>query len=190
MADPTQPTEEQIAVVDADNRFLYWSGRTAIHAQRLVHRSVYVLVFDRTGRMLIQLRHRDKQVFPLHWDISCAGHVCAEDYHAGPDEEVDLVYRNTGQRELFEELGITAPMEELAHMGPTDTHYEQTRIFRAYSDSFGQMQASELEQVGWITPEDFRAGLSDPSRKWTASLRRFGLWALEQGHWQALADAG
>ena len=31
-----------------------------------------------------------KQVYPLHWDISCAGHVCAEDYHAGPDTEVDL----------------------------------------------------------------------------------------------------
>ena len=33
-------TEEQIAVVDADNRFLYWSGRGAIHEQRLVHRGV------------------------------------------------------------------------------------------------------------------------------------------------------
>ncbi len=177
--------EEQIAVVDAHNRFLRWSGRRAIHEQRLTHRSVYVLVFDRAGRMLVQLRHRDKQVFPLHWDISCAGHVCRDDYHAGPDTEVDLVYRNTAQRELAEELGITASLEELDHLAPSDTHYEQTRVFRAYSDSYGALQAEELEQVGWLSEAEFRAGLSDPTLQWTASLRRFGAWALEQGHWQS-----
>ena len=175
--------EERIAVVDEENRFLYWEGRRAIHEQRLVHRSVYVLVFDRLGRLLIQLRHRDKQTYPLHWDISCAGHVCAEDYHAGPDEELDEVYRLTAMRELSEELGIEAPLSRLGHFGPTQTHYEQIRLFRVESDGPITIQASEVESTRWVERSEFRSLLADPKSRLTQSLRRFGDWALQNGHW-------
>ena len=175
--------EEQIAVVDAQNRFLYWAGRHAIHEQRLIHRSVYVLVMDRAGRLLIQLRHRDKQTYPLHWDISCAGHVCAEDYHAGPDTELDQVYRLTAERELTEELGITAPLVHIGHMGPTDTHYEQTCLFRVESNGPITIQESEVEEIRWLDRSTFQARRQDHTVKWTQALRRVGLWAIDKKHW-------
>ena len=176
--------EEQIAVVDAQNRFVRWEGRRAIHEQRLVHRSVYVLVVDSSGRMLIQQRHRDKQTFPLHWDISCAGHVCSDDYHAGPDDDLDQVYRLTGQRELVEELGIEAPLREVGHFGPAEgVHYEQIRLFIVGSDGPVTCQESEVEQVRWIEPSEFAVLLDSADAKLTNSLRFFGVWARENGHW-------
>jgi isopentenyl-diphosphate delta-isomerase len=175
--------EERIAVVDEENRFIRWEGRRAIHEHRLLHRSVYILVFNTKGELLTQLRHRDKQTYPLYWDISVAGHVCAEDYHAGPDDDVDQVYRLTGERELAEELGITAPMRRLGHFGPTATHYEQIRLFGVQSDGPITIQEAEVEAVQWVSPAAFRAMLNDPEARITESLRRFGVWGLDNNCW-------
>lgn len=174
--------EERIAVVDDNDRFVRWEGRRAIHEQRLVHRSVYMLVFDSVGRLLIQLRHRDKQTWPLHWDISCAGHICFEDYHAGPDEGLDEVYRLTAMRELSEELGIEAPLSQVGHFAPTESHYEQIRLFRVESDGPIALQESEVESTRWVERSEFEALLADSDAKLTGSLRRFGAWALD-GRW-------
>ena len=81
--------DERIAVVDDDNRFVRWEPRRVIHERQLVHRSVYVLVFDLAGQLVIQQRHRDKQTWPLHWDISGAGHVGEDDYAGNSDADLD-----------------------------------------------------------------------------------------------------
>ncbi len=163
---------EQIAVVDEDNRFVRWEIRRVIHEQRLVHRSAYVLLFDSRGRLLIQRRHPGKQTFPDYWDISTAGHVAREDYPAGPDDDLETVYRETAQRELAEELGITAPLEELAHFPPTPgVHYEQVRLFRAVSDAPVTLQESEVSESRWVTPEELAVLLDDPAAKVTGALR-------------------
>ena len=176
--------EERIAVVDEHNRFVRWEGRTAIHEQRLVHRSIYILVIDSAGRLLIQLRHRDKQTYPHHWDISCAGHVCADDYHAGPDDDLDEVYRLTAQRELEEELGISQPLAVIGHFGPQEgVHYEQIRLFRVTSDGPVRCQESEVEAVRWLDRAGFAEMLADPEARITLSLRHFGSWAQDNGHW-------
>jgi len=175
--------EERIAVVDEADRFVRWVGRREIHEQRLVHRSAYVLVFNSKNQMLIQLRHRNKQTYPLHWDISCAGHICAEDYSGGPDDDLDEVYRLTATRELAEELGLSVPLQRLGHFGPSDTHYEQTRLFEARSDGPIRLQQSEVEEARWVHPAEFTALLADPAARLTGSLRRFGVWALDQGCW-------
>ena len=176
--------EAQIAVVDNDNRFIRWEGRRAIHEQRLIHRSVYVLVVDSAGRLLLQLRHRDKQTYPLHWDISCAGHVCSDDYLRGPDDDLDEVYRGTAMRELEEELGIQAELRRIGHFGPEKgIHYEQIRLYRAQSDGPIVFQASEVEQTRWVTREEFVDLTSDSEARLTRTLRHFGDWAQHAGHW-------
>ena len=175
----------RIAVVDAENRFLRWEDRHRIHVEHLVHRSIYALVFDPAGRLLIQLRHRDKQTFPSHWDVSCAGHVEESDYPGEPDQDLDAVYLEVARRELEEELGIppATPLEELAHVPPIDgVHYEQIRLFRAIASGPFTLQEEEVEEVRFVTPAQLEA-LDAGGAPLTNALRYFTGWLAARGEW-------
>jgi len=161
----------RIAVVDDANRFVRWEDRRVIHAQRLVHRSVHILVFDSAGRLLLQRRHPAKETNPRYWDVSVAGHVEESDYPAGPDDDLDAVYAAVAARELLEELGVTAEIERLARLGPEPgVHYEQIHLFRATSDGPFTPQADEVEEVRLVTRPELEAllGSGEPA---TSSLR-------------------
>jgi isopentenyldiphosphate isomerase len=144
-----------IAVVDAHNRFLRWEHKTIIHQQKLLHRSVHVMVFDQAGRVVIQRRHASKATYPSYWDCSASGHVEAPDYPRGPDLDLEEVYRSTAQRELQEELGVSAELHDLGHSGPEDGHYEQARLFWARAEGPYRIQPEELEEVRAVGKAEF-----------------------------------
>ena len=107
----------RIAIVDGADRFLRWEGRKRVHDERQVHRSIHVALLDAQGRLVIQRRHRAKQTYPSHWDLSAAGHVEESDYGpGGPDADLDRVYREVAGRELEEELGVRPALTELGHI--------------------------------------------------------------------------
>lgn len=56
---------------------------------------VHVCVFDGAGRLLLQRRAEDKQLWPGRWDVTAGGAV-----HAGETSA------EGAQRELFEEMGL------------------------------------------------------------------------------------
>ena len=72
-------------------------------------------------QVLLQLRSREKDVYPGCFDISSAGHV-----DAGDD------YQETALRELWEELGIAAGPEDLEFLtlrwGQTDQEFSGKRV--------------------------------------------------------------
>lgn len=176
--------DERIAVVDDDNRFLRWEPRRRIHEQQLVHRSVYVLVFDPAQRLVIQQRHRDKQTWPRYWDISCAGHVGEDDYAIGPEHDIDRAYELAAARELAEELGVTAPLSLLGHFGPRDgVGYEQIRLFQTTWAGPIVVQPEEVEDHRWISAAEFEAQAHDPDAAFTPALRYFGALARARGWW-------
>jgi isopentenyldiphosphate isomerase len=180
----------RIAVVDGENRFLRWEERRKIHEEHLVHRSIYVFVFEgareRDDRLLIQRRHRDKQTFPSHWDLSCAGHVEESDYPdaAQPDHDLDAVYREVASRELEEELGIAdAQLVELAHLPPmAGVHYEQIRIYRSAAPGPFTLQEEEVEEVRFVTRAEL-AAMDEAGEPITNALRHFSAWLIERGEW-------
>lgn len=142
----------RIAVVDEHNRFVRWEARRVIHEQRLVHRSVHVLLWDSAARLLVQRRHADKQTYPRYWDVSCAGHVEESDYVRGPDDELDAVYEAVAARELEEELGVRAALRRIARFAPEPgVHYEQIQLFEARSDGPFRLQAEEVEEHRLLT---------------------------------------
>ena len=50
--------------------------RSCAHSEGLLHRTVYVLLSNAAGELLLQRRHERKAVCPGKWDLSCAEH-CA-----------------------------------------------------------------------------------------------------------------
>ena len=173
----------RIAVVDSTNRFVRWEARRTIHEEQLVHRSIFVLLFDGAGRLLVQRRHRDKQTHPRHWDISCAGHVEESDYPGGPDEDLDAVYAAVAARELHEELGVAVPLEFIARFGPEPgVHYEWIALFRGTSDGPYVLQADEVEEYRMLSRAEadvFLAG-DEPI---TGALRWFLGWLSAGDRW-------
>ncbi|MEZ6188277.1 MAG: NUDIX domain-containing protein [Planctomycetota bacterium] len=172
----------RIAVVDAHNAFLRWEERIQVHEQRLVHRSIQVLLFDSQGRLVLQRRHRLKQTHPATWDLSCAGHVEESDYSAGPDDELDRVYAEVAAREVEEELGVRPALEELGHFPPeAGVHYEQIRLFRGVCDGPFTPQPEEVEALTQLAPAEFDAFVArEPV---TPALLYFVGWARDRGLW-------
>jgi isopentenyldiphosphate isomerase len=96
------PGDDLVDVVDDAGGVVGRATRREMRARRLPHRSTYVLVFDRGGRLFVHLRTSTKDVYPSHWDV-CVGGVLA----AGES------FDDGAARELDEELGVSAPLERL-----------------------------------------------------------------------------
>lgn len=96
------PGDELVDVVDDGGRVVGVVSRREMRARRLPHRATYVLVFNRRGELLIHLRTAGKDIYPAHWDVAVGGVLAAgESFEVGAD------------RELEEELGVSAPLQPL-----------------------------------------------------------------------------
>jgi len=81
--------DELVDVVDEPGKTIGPVSRQEIRRRRLPHRSTYVLVFDRTGRLFVHLRTATKDVFPGHWDVAVGGVLSAgESFAQGVRREV------------------------------------------------------------------------------------------------------
>lgn len=117
-----QDVEEIFDVVNENNEVIGQAARREVHAQKLLHRSIVVLVFNKKGELFLQKRSHWKDHNPLRWDSSVAGHL-----NAGEN------CSDAARRELQEELGITGAveLEEFGFMTNRDNDFfEFVQIYR------------------------------------------------------------
>lgn len=131
--------------------------RSVAHAEGIRHRTAHVWVIrgkESGYDILLQKRSKEKESFPGMYDTSSAGHI--------PAGEEPL---SSALRELQEELGITAKVEELEYAGTFLSQYEKvfygkpfrdnevTRVY-VYSKAVNivdlKLQESEVEEVRWF----------------------------------------
>lgn len=128
------PNQEYVQIVDKANRELGVVSRHVMRKQRLIHRASYILVFNRAGELFIQQRTMTKDIYPGYWDIAAGGVVKANES-----------YRQSAQRELFEELGIKGRLNHLF-----DQYYEDDanrvwgRIFSCIHEGPFILQPEEI----------------------------------------------
>ncbi|NMO96438.1 NUDIX hydrolase [Paenibacillus lemnae] len=100
--------DEHMIVIGTDTR-------QNVHKHGYWHQTFHCWICDRSGDgeplILLQLRHPDKDTFPGYLDISCAGHLLAGET---PED---------GVRELEEELGVTAKLQDLVYSGHVQQEY-------------------------------------------------------------------
>ncbi len=169
LKDVPQKPEERFDVVDEQDQVVGQATRGEVHAKKLLHRAVHVLVFDKRGQLLLQKRSLFKDVHPGTWDSSVAGHV-----DAGED------YRSAAIRELEEEMGIRAEAEpvEVAHIQPCEgTGWEHVKLFQVNHHGPVRYPAAEIEAALWFSvdevdawlaacPDDFASGFIECWRAW------------------------
>ena len=137
------PASELVDVLDDAGLVVGQVTRREMRARRLAHRSTYILVFDRGGRLFVHLRTAGKDVYPSHWDV-CVGGVLA----AGES------FDDGAARELEEELGVTAPLERLFPFRyADDATVVHGMVYRTTHDGPFRLQAEEVVR-GEFVPID------------------------------------
>lgn len=161
LKDCPQRAGEMFDVVDANDQVTGTATRAEVHAGKLLHRAVHVLVFNTRGDLLLQQRSRLKDVHPGLWGSSVSGHLDAgEDYAAA------------ALRELDEEMGIRGEMpEEIARISAAeDTGWEHVRIYQTRHDGPLRFPCSEVEAVLWLPVADVRAWVASRPADFSAGF--------------------
>ena len=166
-ADP----KESLQVVDDQDRPLQGVDRATVHAQKLLHRAIHILVLNSAGELFLQRRSYRKDTFPRKWDSSAAGHV-----------DLGESYEACASRELREELGLTAQPREIGRVPASEkTGQEFIRIYQAEADEIIDLNEAEIESGGffplslvdeWVQrrPQDFASGFLECYREVRGTL--------------------
>lgn len=147
-ADAGQKASEMFDVVNESNEVVGQLTRGEVHKRKLLHRAVHVFVINKRGQIYLQQRSHLKDVSPLKWDSSAAGHL-----DAGED------YASAAVRELGEEIGIHVPSTELAAQIPAgdNTDHEFVELRLAHHDGPVRCLPEEIATGEWFKPEDIDA---------------------------------
>ena len=136
-------SQEIVQIVDRDNVEIAAVSRHIMREQRLIHQAAYILVFNQKGELFVQKRTMSKDIYPGYWDVAAGGVVLAGES-----------YEHSAERELEEELGVTAPLNFLF-----DNYYEDDdnrvwgRIFSCIHEGPFTLQEEEVEYGRFMTIE-------------------------------------
>jgi 16S rRNA (adenine1518-N6/adenine1519-N6)-dimethyltransferase len=169
--DVGQRASEVFDVVDENDEVVEQRTRGEVHRLGLRHRAVHVFVFNKRGELLLQQRSHLKDVSPMAWDSSAAGHLDS-------GEE----YATAAVRELREELGIEVERTEKVlkiEAGP-GTDNEFVELHQVSYQGSVRWAADEVHTGAWFAPEmvtewvkerprDFARGFVTCWQRWLAS---------------------
>jgi isopentenyldiphosphate isomerase len=172
--------EELFDIVDDQDRVIGQAPRSACHGNpALIHRVAHVLVFNRTGQLLLQKRSRFKDVQPGRWDTSVGGHLDpGEDYLSG------------ALREMAEELNIVNQPLEYLYSYPHRNTFESENVtsFWLRYDGSVDFDPKEIEAVTFYSAEEIAqmlgSGFLTPNFEYEWDL--FLEWANKRGGLKSL----
>ena len=140
-------SEEIITVVDENNIEAGTCPRSEMRSRRLIHRASYILVFDHSNRLFIQKRTMSKDIYPGHYDVAAGGVVLAGES-----------YEESARRELFEELGIKAPLTFcFDHFHDDEENRVWGRVFTCVYEGPMVLQVEEVESGEFRSIEEVLA---------------------------------
>lgn len=130
-------SDEIFDVCDEDDNVVRQATRGEVHANDWIHRAVHIWVFRSDGSLLLHRRSATKDTCPLKITSSASGHVDAGE-----------TYHECAVRELQEELGLAAPLEELTKLPPGPmTAWEHSMFYRCTSDEEPRPDPGEIAEV-------------------------------------------
>ena len=152
------PMDELIDILDANGNLTYRTAmKSKAHKNGWYHQTVHVWFYTLDGKILLQQRSKNKDVFPLLWDVSVAGHI-----GAGENIKISAV------REIEEEIGLSIQPVALQKIGiyKSEHKHSDTLIDCEYHHTFIaelkiplhalQKQESEVESLKLISIDQFK----------------------------------
>ena len=154
--------DELFDLVDLGDNVIGTVRRGEAHRNpALIHRSVQILLFASDGRVLLQRRSSSKDLYPDYYCASASGHVASGEAYAA-----------TAERELAEELGISAPLTYLAKvLVQSEPETEISALYVAQSDGPYHFHPTETDGGLLIAWDEAQTGLTTGSLPMTPALR-------------------
>jgi isopentenyldiphosphate isomerase len=122
-------------------------GETALkseaHSKGLYHNTIHLWLFTAKGEILLQQRSHKKEIHPLLWDVSVAGHIDAGE-----------TFIEAALRETQEEIGLLLQPESLKKIGVKlhESSYNDNTI---QDNEFHQIYIAELKvELNDLIPQD------------------------------------
>lgn len=155
--------DELIDILDADGNPTGQSCmKSEAHRDGLFHPTVHIWFYTSDGEVLLQQRGKDKDTYPLLWDVSVAGHV-------GTGEDIE----ESAVREVAEEIGLKIRPSDLQKIGVFKSVQKHSEHFidREFHHTFVcelkqpmenlKMQESEVEALDSIPISQFKKEVLD-----------------------------
>lgn len=171
--------EEEVILVDAEDRMLGVAPKLAAHREARLHRAFSVMIHGPGGRLLMQKRHINKYHSGGLWTNACCG-------HPRPGESVAAAAR----RRLAEEMGIACalvPLTVTAYRAELDagmTEHEVVHVFAGIHAGAVRPDPHEADGYDWLLAEELRSDLARAPRRYTAWFRHYAeaFWPLLTRH--------
>jgi isopentenyl-diphosphate delta-isomerase len=168
-----QMMKENCIVVDNSDNIIGHDSKVNCHlGEGKLHRAFSVLLFNSSGKLLIQKRAADKITFPSIWANSCCSHPLYT------DSEIDGIEgtKRAAKRRMEQELGIDkdnidsnqlcfiTKMHYRARADEKWVEHEIDYIFAINCDVETSSNPNEIEEMKYVTEEELQ-GLFDSGEK-------------------------
>jgi len=140
-------TEEQLALVDKNDREIGQASKSEVTEKNLLHRGTDILVFNSRGEIFVHQRTFNKLLYPGHYDVCAGGGV-------NPRES----YEDNAKRELEEELGIkNTPLEFLFKFRLSDPNNPAfAAVFKCIHDGPIKIEKKEIIHGKFMSVEEIK----------------------------------
>jgi isopentenyl-diphosphate Delta-isomerase len=165
---PAQDPGEWFDIVDEHDQVVGRAQRREVHARKLRHRAVHVLVFRADGAVFLQRRSLAKDSCPGLWDSSCSGHLDAGEGYAA-----------AARRELAEEIGLRrrqAPELWFRIEACAQTGNEFVQVYRTEHNGPLLLNPAEISEGAWKQPETLSREIAGEPERFTPPFRL--VWSL------------
>jgi isopentenyl-diphosphate Delta-isomerase len=156
--------EDIFDIVDEHDQVIGNGRRSIIHAQKLRHRAIHILLRNACGEVFLQKRSPLKDKNPNRWDTSCSGHV-----DSGED------YDTAAVRELYEELGVRMDLASLQKMqkfeAVPETGMEFVWIYHGHHDGPFTLCPHEISDGRYWTLAEVDAGMAEQPHNFSGAFR-------------------
>lgn len=148
---------DKLEYFDVLNEYGDFTGKIATreecHEKGYWHRAVYGFIINNNGNILLQLRNRNKKLWPMKWDVTVGGHVLSGEF--GRDALI---------RECKEELGINVSDDEIKFIvastskvkmsGVINNHYDECYLIKKDINIEDlKLQKEEVEEMKYFSPD-------------------------------------
>ena len=163
---PFSHQENNIILVDEKDNEIGLTDKVTAHQQGLCHRAFSVFIFaeiNNEKHLLLQQRQHDKYHCGGLWTNTCCS-------HPRPGEDIT----DAGKRRLFEEMGITYPLQKTGEFhytakfdnGLTENEYDHVLV--GFTDKLEvNINPGEVAEAKWIPIDELQHDLNANPEKYT-----------------------
>ena len=159
---------EKIIFVDENDTQIGVGSREEAWAKGVYVRIVRAILRDEQGRILSQHRSARKKSYPGRWTDSASGHVDSGESHNSAIE-----------REMSEEIGITAPLTLIGKFKSEDSEGSNTvrefnTIYEGTVDSTVKLilQTDEVSEIRWFELDELKSRMAQNPSEFTPGFKK------------------